>query len=204
MKEQAELSGILCRSPFALKTQIEQKISIITSRKYEMITSIYQNRIHRKKLILSLAATIWILWGVLHIWVGIEGLLRFLSGDVESQWKMLVGGRSVRFYDLQLPQNWETIYAHRHLMLNFCVDVGGYGFLAFFVAWLIWARSSWVGYFIGLYIVGIADLGFFFSMVSSGVAELNIATVIGPIMWAMACSIAPFGLPTLWIDYAND
>jgi hypothetical protein len=41
--------------------------------------------------------------------------------------------------------------------LNFCIDVGGYGVLGLFVGWMIWAHASWVGYFIGVVVIGIGE-----------------------------------------------
>ena len=90
-----------------------------------------------------------------------------------------------------------TAYAQGQLILNFCLDVGGYAVLALIVAWLLWKKESWPAYFIGLFVIGIGDLAFLFCMVTTGVIEANIPTIGGPLVWFFACAIAPFGLPAL-------
>ena len=90
-----------------------------------------------------------------------------------------------------------TAFAQGQLLLNFCIDVGGYGILGLTVAWLILNRASWPAYFIGVFIIGIADLTFLFAMVTSGVIELNAGTVGGPVIWLLAIIMTPFGMPSL-------
>jgi len=62
-------------------------------------------------------------------------------------------------------------------------------------AWLIWKQASWLGYLLLLVLVGIADLAFTFSFVTSGIITLNAGTIGGPALWVLACAITPFGLP---------
>ena len=66
--------------------------------------------------------------------------------------------------------------------------------LGLFVAWALWTRASWFAYGIGLVVIGVADLAFLFSQVTSGMIELNAGSVGGPVIWAMACLITPWGL----------
>jgi hypothetical protein len=63
-------------------------------------------------------------------------------------------------------------------------------------AWLILKRASWIGYLLGLIVIGICDLTFLFAMVVSGVIELNAGTVGGPVLWFLAVVVTPFALPT--------
>ena len=69
--------------------------------------------------------------------------------------------------------------------------------LGFFVAWLILKRASWAGYFLGLVIIGIADLSFMFLQLVPGVIELNAGSIGGPVLWFIAILLTPFGLPKL-------
>lgn len=73
--------------------------------------------------------------------------------------------------------------------------MGGYGVLGFFVAWMIWKQGSWLGYPIGLIVIGIGDLAFLFVQVVPGIIELNAGTIGGPVPWFLAVAITPFGLP---------
>ncbi len=142
-------------------------------------------------------AALFVLWGLLHIWVGAEGVHQYIAGDVKTLWDMLIGGSIVPREAFQHTHDAATAYAQKHLILNFCLDVGGYGVLGMVVAFLIWTRASWAAYFIGVFIIGIADLAFLFTMVAPGVIEMNVGTVGGPIIWFFAISITPFGLPAI-------
>ncbi len=134
-------------------------------------------------------------WGVLHVWVGAEGIHQYLTNGTPGLWNMLIGGRVVARDAYIHATDPTTMFAQGQLILNFCIDVGGYGVLGFFVAWLILRRASWTGYLIGVVAIGMADLAFLFALVVSGVIELNAGTVGGPVLWILAVLITPFGLP---------
>ncbi len=142
-------------------------------------------------------AALFLLWSVLHIWVGFEGIHQYLSGDVQNLWNMLIGGANAPKASFQHTTDALTAHAQAQLILNFCIDVGGYGVLGLVVTWLIWAKASWLGYFIGLFIIGIADLAFTFAMLTSGIIELNAGSVGGPVIWLLAIAITPFGMPPI-------
>jgi hypothetical protein len=145
----------------------------------------------------KIGAYVFMLWSVLHVWVGFEGVHQYLSGGTTGLWNMLIGGSAVPRSAFIHATDAVTLFAQGQLILNFCIDVGGYGVLGFFVSWLILKRASWVGYTLGLIVIGIADLTFLFAMVVSGVIELNAGTVAGPVLWFIAIAITPFGLPKL-------
>jgi hypothetical protein len=63
-----------------------------------------------------------------------------------------------------------------------------------FVSYLLFKQQSWTAYYVGVFVIGIADLAFLFSFVLSGIIELNAGTVGGPVLWFLACIITPFGL----------
>jgi hypothetical protein len=156
-----------------------------------------QNSSYDVGLPAKIGAYVFMLWSVLHVWVGIEGVHQYLNGGTTGLWNMLIGGSAVPRSAFIHATDPATLVAHGQLMLNFCIDVGGYGVLGFFVAWLIQQRASWVGYFLGLIVIGIADLAFLFAMVVPGVIELNAGTIGGPVLWCIAIVITPFGLPKL-------
>lgn len=145
----------------------------------------------------KVGAWLFVLWSVLHVWVGAEGIRQFLAVGAPGLWNMLIGGSAVPRDAFVHATDPATLLAHSHLILNFCIDVGGYGVLGFFVAWLILKRASWTGYLLGLVVIGIADLAFLFAMVVSGVIELNAGSVGGPVIWFVAVILTPFGLPKL-------
>lgn len=144
-----------------------------------------------------IGAGLFALWSVLHIYVGVAGAVQFATGDVTSLWTMLIGGSNAPVSQFVFPTDAITANAQAHLLLNFCLDVGAFGVLGLFVAWMIWARASWTGYFIGLVAIGICDLSFTFALVTSGIIELSVATVAGPIIWVVAVVLTPFGMPAL-------
>jgi hypothetical protein len=143
----------------------------------------------------KIGAWLFVLWSVLHIWVGAEGLHQYLTGSPLSQWNMIIGGSAMPRNAFVHASDAATAFAHGQVIVNFCVDVGGYGVLGLFVAWMILKGQAWLGYAMGVLVIGIADLAFLFSMVVSGVIELNAGTVGGPVIWFLALLITPFGLP---------
>ena len=60
---------------------------------------------------------------------------------------------------------------------------------------MIWRQASWAAYGIGVFVIGIGDMAFLFALVTSGIIELNVATVSGPMLWFLAVIITPIGLP---------
>lgn len=138
---------------------------------------------------------LFVLWGVLHIWVGAEGVRQYLSAGASGIWGMVVGGSAVPRSAFVHATDPVTLFAHAQLLLNFTLDVGGYGVLAFFVAWMILRQASWMGYLIGLFAIGVADLAYLFAQVVPGVAPLNPGTVGGPVIWIIAVILIPLGMP---------
>ncbi|MBT8586025.1 hypothetical protein G6671_09275 [Polynucleobacter paneuropaeus] len=143
----------------------------------------------------KIGAILLLLWGILHIWVGAEGIHQYLAGDVQTQWKMLLGGVNGSKEAFQFVSDEMTGNVHSRLLINFCLDVGGYGVLAIFLAWMIWGQGSWLAYWITVLVIGIADLAFLFNMLLSGIIEPNIGTIGGPVLWFIVVLITPFGLP---------
>lgn len=145
----------------------------------------------------KVGAWLFVLWGVLHIWVGYEGIHQYLSNGTPGLWNIVVGGVNAPRSAFVHTSDAITAFAQGQLLLNFCIDVGGYGVLGLSVAWLILNRASWAAYFIGLFVIGICDLTFLFSLVTSGVIELSAGSVGGPVIWFLAVIVTPFGMPAL-------
>ncbi len=110
---------------------------------------------------------------------------------------MFVGGRNASLSNFRLPVDPVTMHVQANLLLNFCLDVAGYGLLGLVVAWLVYSRASWGAYLLGVCMIGICDMSFMFLQLTSGIISLNIASVSGPIVWLLAASTTPFGLPAL-------
>jgi len=145
----------------------------------------------------KVGAWLFVLWGLLHVWVGYEGIHQYLTGGTQGLWNMVIGGTHAPRTAYVHTADAATAFAQGQLLLNFCIDVGGYGVLGLIVAWLILNRASWTAYFIGVFVIGIADLTFLFTMVTSGVSELTAATVSGPVIWFLAIACIPFGMPSI-------
>jgi hypothetical protein len=148
-------------------------------------------------LMSKVGAALFALWGILHVWVGYEGIRLYFTSPVKGQWQMFVGGKAAPLSSFTLPTDPITMHVHANLILNFCVDVAGYGLLGMFVAWLLFTRASWMAYVLGVLMVGICDVSFTFLQLTSGIITLNVPTVSGPIIWLIAAVITPFGLPSL-------
>jgi hypothetical protein len=142
-------------------------------------------------------ALLFLLWSILHIWVGFEGVHQYLTQGTPGLWNLVIGGSQVPRSAFQHTQDATTAFAQGQLLLNFCIDVAGYGVLGLGVAWLLWARASWLGYVLGLVVIGIADMTFLLAMVTSGVIAFSVETISGPVIWFLAILITPFGLPML-------
>lgn len=142
----------------------------------------------------KIGAGLIVLWSILHIWVGGDGLAKFFAGDVKAQWEGFLGGTRAPIEAFVHTTDAVTANVHAHMIVNFCVDVGGYGVLGLVAAWLVWKQASWLGYLLFVVIIGIADLAFTFAMVTPGIIVLNAGTVGGPVLWVLACAITPFGL----------
>ena len=143
----------------------------------------------------KIGAALLAFWGVLHLWVGFAGLHQYLVSPASGQWKMFIGGSKAPFSAFSFPTDPTTIHVHANLLLNFCLDVAGYGVLGIFVAWLLYKRASWTAYFLGVFVIGLIDLSFTFLQVTSGTIELNAGTISGPILWLLAVIITPLGMP---------
>lgn len=145
----------------------------------------------------KIGAALFLLWGILHVWVGYEGVHQYVTGDVHNQWNMLIGGVNAPRAGFQFASDAMTAHAQAQLIVNFCIDVAGYGVLGLIVAAMIWRKGSWAAYFIALIAIGMCDLAFLLSLVTSGVIEANLPTISGPIIWFLAIAITPFGMPAL-------
>jgi hypothetical protein len=145
----------------------------------------------------KIGAAIFALWGVLHLWVGGEGLRLYFASPAQDQWRMFIGGAKAPFTAFQFPVDPVTAHVHANLLLNFCLDVAGYGLLGLLVSLMLFKRASWTAYFMGLVLIGLCDLSFTFLQVTSGTIALNVPTISGPVLWLLAVIITPFGMPRL-------
>ena len=132
---------------------------------------------------------VWLLlyWGVLHIWVGAEGVNQYLRDAPRGLWEILIGGSVVTRQAFQHATDPVTLFAHSQLLINFCLNVGGYGVLGVLLAAWYWHTRSAMAFVLTLIVIGICDLAFLFAMVVSGVIEPNLPTISGPIVWFFAC-----------------
>jgi len=140
-------------------------------------------------------AGLWVLWGILHVYVLFHGLLVVSSQGVTGALEMLTGGIIVP--KAIPPADERSSFAIGQLFKNFVIDVGGYGVLGFFVAYgIIDYQTPWIWYVVGVVTIGLADLAFLFQMVTSGVIKADAKTVGGPIVYFAAITVTPLGLPS--------
>ena len=152
----------------------------------------------RLGLAAKVGAGLFALWGILHVWVGFEGAHQYIVSPASGQWRMFIGGINAPFGAFVFPTDPTTAHVHANLILNHCIDVAGYGVLGIFVSWLLFTRASWLAYFMGgVFLVGICDVSYTFLLMTSGIIQLNVASVSGPIIWLLAAIITPFGMPSL-------
>ena len=151
----------------------------------------------RVTLVGKIGAGLFALWGFLHSWVGYEGLKLYFGEGLQKQWEFFVGGRKAPLADFRVPTDPVTMHVHANFLLNFCLDVAGYGLLGLVVSYLIYKRASWFAYFLGVVMIGICDMSFMFLQLTSGIISLNLASVSGPVIWAIAALLTPWGMPSL-------
>jgi len=145
----------------------------------------------------GVGAGLFALWGVLHVWVGGEGVHQYLTNGTRGLWNMFLGGANAPLAAYQHTTDAVTANVQGHLALNFAIDVGAAGLLGIALAWMIWKHGSWAAYFIALVVIGVIDNAFLFTQVTTGLIALNAGTIGGPVIWALACMVTPFGLPSL-------
>ncbi len=84
-----------------------------------------------------------------------EGIHQYLTNGTAGLWNILIGGSNAPRTAFVHTNDAITAYAQGQLLLNFCIDVGGYGVLGLVVGWLIVNRASWPAYFTGVFVIGI-------------------------------------------------
>lgn len=144
--------------------------------------------------LVKVGAALFFLWGFLHLWVGFEGLHQYIVSPAAGQWKMFIGGANAPVSRFQFPHDVVTAHVHANLILNFCLDIAGYGLLGWFVAWQLFKRPSWTPFLIGTVLIGVCDISFTFLQVIPGIIEPKIPTVSGPIIWILAVIATFMGL----------
>ncbi|KAG5189050.1 hypothetical protein JKP88DRAFT_262128 [Tribonema minus] len=132
----------------------------------------------------------------LFLLVPYAGISAYYEGGAADQWNMIIGGDKAPLAAFKHTADATTAYAQSRLMLNFVIDVGGYGVLGFLVAYKLWTEASLLFYLFGTFIIGIVDLAFLFLMVWPGrVIVFSPESLGGPVIRALAVMITPFGLP---------
>lgn len=139
-------------------------------------------------------AALFTLWGVLHVWVGYEGLHQYLAAGPMGQWMLVVGGSAMPREAFQIASDPATLYAQGQLLVNFTMDVGASGLLGLFVGWMMWRRPGWLGFTLGAVVIGVVDMSFLTLLVLSGVVEFSLPVLAGPIIWFLAVGVSALGL----------
>ncbi len=163
-----------------------------------------KSRIENQKkvnLAIRIGSIAYIVWGVLHIYVGYIGIHQYLTDPNRGLWSALLGGDKMPAEKFQFATDPMTLKVTANFILNFCLDVAGYGLLGILLGvMLIKNTKPWLAYFIGFFIIGLADLSFLFLQVTPGHIKGDLGTYGGPILWFIAIVILPFGLPKLKLN----
>jgi hypothetical protein len=140
----------------------------------------------------------YVVWGVLHIYVGYIGINQYSNNPNKGLWSALIGGDNMPVEKFQFATDPMTLKVTANFILNFCLDVAGYGLLGILLGAMLWKSTKpWLAYFIGFFIIGLADLSFLFLQVTPGHIKGDWGTYGGPILWFIAITVLPFGLPKL-------
>ena len=70
-------------------------------------------------LLAKIGAVLFLVWSFLHVYVGVAGLVAFLTGTADSQFQMLFGGTNAPWSAIVLPTDKVTLNALSHLFGNF-------------------------------------------------------------------------------------
>lgn len=152
----------------------------------------------RKNIAIRIGSIAYVIWGILHIYVGYIGVSQYITNPDKGLWSALIGGNSMPIDKFQFATDPMTLKVTANFILNFCLDVAGYGLLGILLGVMLWKNSKpWLAYFIGFFIIGIADLSFLFLQVTPGHIRADWGTYGGPILWFIAVVVLPFGLPRL-------
>jgi hypothetical protein len=145
---------------------------------------------------IKIGSIAYLVWGILHIYVGYIGVSQYITDPNKGLWSALLGGDKMPVDKFQFATDHMTLKVTANFILNFCLDVAGYGLLGILLGIMLWKNSKpWFAYFIGLFIIGLADLSFLFLQVTSGYIKGDWGTYGGPILWFIAVVVLPFGLP---------
>jgi len=141
-------------------------------------------------ILAKIGAILFFLWGILHLWVPYKGFTEYYEKG--NGFGMLV---SKNYKGFNMPKDESTSYVLNNLFLNFVSNVGGYGILSIFVAYMLWNDINvWLAYFIGITCTGVADTAFLYFQVMSGIIEITFPVLAGPTLWFLAAIITPIGL----------
>lgn len=130
-------------------------------------------------------AVMFVLWGVLHIVVGVIGVQQFL---VSPPLGVLVAyGATISPGDAG-----RTLELAAHVALEFSVILGGYGLLAIWAAVLAW-RGQTLGCWINIVMLGIVDLAFIVALMLPGYIGFWMG-IWGPLLYVLGVGFTAYGL----------
>ena len=145
---------------------------------------------------IKIGSIAYVVWGILHIYVGYIGVSQYIIDPNKGLWSALIGGDKMPIDKFQFATDPITLEVTANFILNFCLDVAGYGILGILLGVMLLKNSKpWLAYLIGFFIIGLADLSFLFLQVIPGHIKGDWGSYGGPILWFIAVVALPFGLP---------
>jgi hypothetical protein len=129
-------------------------------------------------------AAIFVLWGVLHLVVGLIGAFAFASSGPAG----VFSGFGAAPVAAELTP---TLVLAGHIALDFSLVLAGYGVLAIWAAVLIW-RGQRLGFWLNTVMLGIADGSFIIALMLPGFIS-PAAGGLGPVLYVLGVAFTAIG-----------
>lgn len=135
----------------------------------------------------KIGAIFYILWGVLHITIGITAILRLIHQGGSSAIAMI--GSAVP--ENELPCSVPEVVSG--ILLQHFWNLIWFGIFAVVVGICLNWRNNKVGYWMNLSVVSAADIGFVFAIMVPGYIKFSDA-IFGPVFWILAAIFSTIGI----------
>lgn len=140
--------------------------------------------------LIKVGATMFFLWGVLHVYAGYLTAVPFFTEGPGKNLGILgveIGAGSLD----------PALVAAGHLALNFGIDLAGYGVLAIWFSWFLWRGKLIVlSFWVNTVMLGIADAAFIYSLLVPGYSPI-LEGLAGPILYTLGVLLTALGIRNL-------
>ena len=130
-------------------------------------------------------AIFFVLWGVLHIAVGLGGAMIYLTRGPIGLIAVFGGSAAP-------AEAHALVRLAAHIALDFLLVLTGYGLLAIWGAVLIW-QGRWLGFWLNTILLGIADAAFMVALMIPGETPIS-EGIWGPIFYVLGVTFTAAGM----------